>query len=311
MNEEDFVDYLKKEFHFSEGTGIGDDCSVTFSVDHFQLITTDMLIENVHYDLRYFTLREVAIKSVAVNLSDIASMGGIPKYFYLSAGFPEILFQKGLKEFFDGIKESCKKWDVELAGGDFSKSEKLVVSITMVGESENPVLRSSAKNGDLVGITGVTGESYLGLELLKKGLDIPRFTEKHKNIFPEIEKGLVLKNYANSMIDISDGLVLDLRRILKASGLNGCNIYYEKIPVDKGMRTICKKECIDEYKAVLSGGEDFVLLFTIQKEQEVRLRSEGIKYHIIGKIDGKNGIQVSDNGNPVDFYFSGFDHFQI
>jgi thiamine-monophosphate kinase len=309
MNEEDFVDFIKEKFKFSYGVGIGDDCSVTRKGDIYQLITTDILIEDIHFDLKYFTLLEVALKSIAVNLSDIAAMGGEAKYFYLSAGFPNRFFDKGVEEFFRSIESGCQEWGIELAGGDISRSDKLVISITMIGESDKPVMRNGAKEGDLIGITGLTGESYTGLQLLKKGKNITRFIKKHKSIKPELEKGLILKNYVNSMIDVSDGVLMDLERILHASDITGCNIEYEKIPVDEEMRMICNREEIDEYRAVLSGGEDFVLLFTISKDREKDLQKEKIDHFIIGKISDEPGIKVTNNGKSLNYLKTGFDHF--
>jgi len=310
MNEKDFVDLIKEKFKFSYGDGIGDDCSVTRTGDIYQLITTDILIENIHFDLGYFSLMEVALKSIGVNLSDIAAMGGEAKYFYLSAGFPNRFFDKGIEEFFNGIESGCKKWGVELAGGDISKSDKLVISITMIGESDKPIMRNSAKPGDLIGMTGLTGESYIGLQFSKEGRNISRFIEKHKNVNPELQKGLILKNYVNSMIDVSDGLLMDLERILYASEIAGCSIEYDKIPVDKEMRTICEREGIDEYRAVLSGGEDFILLFTVSEDQEISLRKEETDYFIIGKISDESEIKVTDNGKSLDYIKTGFDHFE-
>lgn len=310
MDENSFVEYLKTEFPFSGGKGIGDDAAIIRKESGFQLITKDILIEKVHFDSAYFSPEEIAIRALGTNLSDIAAMGGNPEYFFLGLGFPEHYKGEKLNCFFKGLKDGCRKWGIELAGGDLSSSpDTLFISITMIGSSQNPARRDGAKTGDLIGLSRVTGESVVGLELLKMGIDIPYYSEKHKVPEPEISSGLVFSKYVNSMIDVSDGLLIDLGRILKNSG-KGALIEYEKIPVKDEMRTICGKYSLKETELVLSGGEDFALLFTISEEQEKNLKKSGVKYHIIGNILKGEGVRVEYHGKIINTEKEGFDHFK-
>lgn len=309
MDEPQFVQFLKERFPFSYGTGIGDDTSVVKMGDWYQLITQDLLIENVHFNLDYYTLEEVALKSIAVNLSDIAAMGGESQYFYLGLGFPKLLGEDANIAFFKALQKGCQQWQVELAGGDFSSAAQLYISITMVGRTKNPVYRHNAQSGDLIGITGVTGESFIGLTLLKKGIRTGHLVEIHKTVTPEIKKGPILSNYANAMMDVSDGLIMDLKRILTASN-KGAKIFYENIPVTKEIHETCAHHQLDEYEAVLAGGEDYVLLFTISPEKEKELKKENIDYYIIGEITPPRDLIITDKGKLIQLRSNGYDHFR-
>lgn len=311
MNEAEFVRFLKDKFPFKHGTGIGDDTSVVKINDCYQLITKDILIENVHFNLDYFTLEEVALKSIAANISDITAMGGEPLYFYLGLGFPGKLEKEKITDFFNALEKGCKQWKVELAGGDFSSSSVLFVSITMVGKTRNPIYRNNAQNGDLIGITGVTGESTIGLKMLQKGIKTGYMIQKHKTIQPEIEKGAILSKYVNSMIDLSDGLLIDLKRVLAASS-KGAKITYENIPVTEEIRKSCAENSLNEYEMVLAGGEDYILLFTVTQQKDKELRKENISYYIIGEINNNPGeLIVEKRGKLLQIQTFGYDHFQF
>jgi thiamine-monophosphate kinase len=310
MNELIFQQYLKKNFPFTHGHGIGDDTSVVCSGNTHQLITTDLLIENIHFRLKDIGMRELALKSLAVNLSDIAAMGGIPQYFYLGLGYPSNLDWKEMKKFFQGLKNGCKKWNLELAGGDFSQSSQLFISITMVGKADYPVYRHTAKTGDLIGITGQTGVSALGLKLLLKNIHMKPWTTRHQRVTPQLLEGQILAKYVSSMIDVSDGLIIDLKRILIASGKSG-HLYYEKLHIPQSMKKACQEFHFDLQELVLSGGEDYVLIFTISPENDVNLRKENIRYRIIGEvISKKNQLTVTHQGKSIQIKNNGFDHFK-
>lgn len=309
MDEARFVRYLEERFPFRHGTGIGDDTSVVKAGDSYQLITKDLFIENVHFSLDYYTLEEAALKSVAVNLSDIAAMGGEPQYFYLGLGFPRRLGEGAERVFFSALEKACTMWRVELAGGDFSSADHLYISVTMVGKARRPVYRKGAHAGDLIGITGVTGESAVGLKLLQKGIRTGPLVQKHKTAHPEIEKGLILSRYVNAMIDVSDGILIDLKRVLAASGV-GAAIRYETIPVTEEIKNTCVRHRLDEYEMVLAGGEDYVLLFTLSPEREKELRKENFDYFIIGEITANKGqLTVKDRGKSIETKRPGYDHF--
>jgi len=313
MDEAAFVDFLKKNFPFRYGVGIGDDTSVVKTAGSFQLITKDILIEDVHFRLEDFTLEELALKSLAVNLSDIAAMGGVPQYFYLGLGFPRRLSMDKTVDFLQGMAKGCKQWNVDLAGGDLSASPMMFISITVIGEAQKPIYRHGAQTGDLIGITGITGESAIGLKLLlEEGIKTGYFVEKHKNVNPDLQKGPVLAHYVNSMIDLSDGLSIDLNRILTASG-KGARVDYESIPATPQIKEICKTKGWSEYDCVLAGGEDYVLLFTLSKENEQKMRIEhpGMEYYIIGEIDDNPGqLRVESSGKTIHTPSLGYDHFK-
>lgn len=309
MDEARFVRFLEERFPFSHGTGIGDDTSVVKTGDRYQLITKDLFIENVHFNLDYYTLEEAALKSVAVNLSDIAAMGGEPQYFYLGLGFPRRLGEDANHVFFNAMEKACKQWRVELAGGDFSSAGHLYISVTMVGNTQKPVYRKGARSGDLIGITGVTGESAIGLKLLQKGIRSGPMVKKHKTVHPEIAKGVILSRYVNAMIDVSDGILIDLQRVLAASGV-GAKIFYENMPVTEAIKKTCTQHQLDEYEIVLAGGEDYVLLFTLSPEREKVLRKENIDYFIIGEANNNPGqLVVEDRGKFIELNRPGYDHF--
>lgn len=309
MNEQKFVQFLKENFKFSKGKGIGDDSSVYKLNDYYQLITNDILIENIHFNINHFSTNELAMKSLAVNISDIVAMGGEPEYFYIGLGFPKRLKEKDLNDFYNGLKLGCNKWGIELAGGDFSGSDKMFISITMVGKTEHPIYRENAKNGDFIAITRGTGESALGLKCLKNKIDSKYFINKHKKVIPDIKKGRLLSKYVNSMIDVSDGLLLDLKRILNSSK-KGAKIFYENIPVSKKLSSFCLKYNFNEYEFVLSGGEDYVLLFTISPKNELYLKKENTQYYIIGQVNNnQDELIVKHNNKTIKLKDYGYDHF--
>ena len=309
MDEAQFVRFLTGRFPFSHGTGIGDDTSVVKTGEQFQLITKDLLIEDVHFSLDYYSIEDVALKAVAVNLSDIAAMGGEPLYFYLGLGFPNRLKEEAAVRFFSALEKACRLWNVELAGGDFSSAEKLFISITMIGQAENPISRGNARTGDLIGITGSLGESAAGLKLLQKGIRTGPLVQRHITVQPEIAKGKILSKYVHAMIDVSDGLVIDLKRMLTASG-KGAVIHFENIPISPELERACGQHDLNRYETVLAGGEDYVLLFTLSPAQETELRKENIAYSIIGEITrDSEQLHVEDRGTAVHIKSEGYDHF--
>jgi thiamine-monophosphate kinase len=309
MDEQEFVAYLKKKFPFSHGLGIGDDASVVRSGKNFQLISSDILIEDVHFRLRDISLPELALKSLAVNISDIAAMGGRAQYFYLGLGFPCHLSTADLLLFFKGLRQGCRKWAVELAGGDYARSQKMSIAITIIGQSKKPALRSGARAGDWIAITGPSGESALGLKLLLRGETASPYIRKHKLTAPLFQKGPLLAGFVNAMIDISDGLLLDLSRLLKASG-TGAEIDYEKIPVSRRFKQLCRQYNYSEKDLVLAGGEDYQLLFAISPHREISLRKTKIGYQVIGRVTARQLLRVLENGRQIKTPRLGFDHFR-
>jgi thiamine-monophosphate kinase len=308
MDERQFVAWLKGKFPFRRGLGIGDDASAVRLGKYFQLVSTDILIEDIHFRLQDLSLAELAEKSLAVNISDIAAMGGQAQYYYLGLGFPDRLSPDKLRAFFSGLSRAAKKWRLDLAGGDYSRSKKMVIAVTIVGQSEKPVLRSGARPGDWIAITGPTGGSALGLKLLLAGEKDSPFIRLHQRPQPQCEKGLMLAKYAHAMIDLSDGLLLDLSRLLHASAV-GAEIDYEKLPVSPRLRRLCRQKNYPEKELVLAGGEDYQLLFAISPFQESRLRKTGMAYHLIGKTTKQRRLRVLEKGRLLKIPRLGFDHF--
>ncbi len=308
MDEPRFVAALQKQFPFHYGLGIGDDASVVRCGKTRQLISTDLLIEDVHFRLRDVSPAALAEKALAVNISDIAAMGGRAQYFYLGLGFPDGLPPGYLRAFFSGLARAAKKWRVELAGGDYSRAAKMVIAVTIVGAAPVPVRRSGARPGDWIGVTGPTGGSALGLKLLLAGQKNSPFIRRHQHPQPQVEKGARLARFAHAMIDVSDGLLLDLSRLLRASGV-GAEIDYERLPVSAGFRRSCRRNGFAEKELVLAGGEDYELLFAVSPERERRLRRTGMAYHLIGRIGAGRRLRLRENGRPLSVPRLGFDHF--
>jgi len=308
MTELEFVRRIGRRFPFSRGIGIGDDASVVPMPGGFQLITTDLLVENVHFRLADFRLPDLARKALAVNISDIAAMGGTPQYAYLGLAYPDRLPSFGLQAFFKGIADGCRKWKMELAGGDFSASSLLLISLTVVGHCRRPVLRRGARPGDWIGITGPVGESALGLELLQRGRRGGRFVRRHMEVDPQVAAGQLLAPYVTSMIDISDGLLLDLQRILDASGV-GAEIETARLPIAPETIRQCRKIGLDPVELALAGGEDYQLLFTVPAENERVLRRRGFGGHLIGRIRKGRRLMVRGPDGERIPTSKGYDHF--
>jgi len=310
MDENRFVEQLRSRFPFSGELGIGDDAAVIKKKNGYSLITQDILIEDVHFNSSWFSPGDIARKSLRVNLSDIAAMGGEPEYYFLALGIPVEFRGAKLDRFLRTLEEENKRWGVELAGGDISFSPHgLFVSITMMGIAAGPVIRrDGARPGHRIGITRGTGESSVGLALLQNGIDIPCFSECHRHPEPELEKGKALSGYASAMIDVSDGLLMDLGRIMTASG-TGAELIYEHIPVTERMREVCRDHQLDEQKHVLAGGEDFALLFTLTPENEKKVRAAGMGYSIIGNVTESGSVRVFRNGKEIRMKTAGYDHF--
>lgn len=309
MKEADFVSLLQKQFDFSGTLGIGDDTSVEAEGERYRLITKDVLVENVHFTRDLYRPDEIALRSLAVNVSDIAAMGGEPHSFYIGLGFPADMDDSDLKLFYSGIHQGCEKWDLQLGGGDFSRSDSMFVSITMIGYCDKPVLRSGASPGEYVCVTGTLGNSALGLRLIQKGVCNHVYTEFHKVVEPEVAFGKAAAPYISSMMDLSDGLALDLQRLVDASE-TGARVDFEMIPIEEDFRAICNEHDIDVCSTALAGGEDFRLLFTVSKENCEQLRSIIDEFYIIGVTNDKRGcVEIFDAGNKISIKEKGYDHF--
>ncbi|MGB9709994.1 MAG: thiamine-phosphate kinase [Thermodesulfovibrio sp.] len=273
------IKYIRERFSFPEGTGIGDDAAV-LNFKQSALLTTDLMIEDVHFDLSYTSFYHLGFKIVSVNVSDIYAMGGDFKAFLFSAGIPETLSEEDFKELFDGIQDALRHYRGFLVGGDLSRSEKVVLSGFAVGEAEKPVLRKGAEPEDLIFITSSLGLSQAGLNLLKSLSDDKRKViksmkdfKKHpdiieiegtnellqRHLMPVARNPEKFKDIAKAMMDISDGLLIDLHRLCEENNV-GAEIYLEKIPKHPAVIKVAEYLNIDAIKLILSGGEDYELL---------------------------------------------------
>lgn len=294
---------------------VGDDAAI---LDHFGkqiVVSTDMLVEGIHFDLMYTPLKHLGYKSVVVNLSDIYAMNATPAQVTLGIAFSSRFSLEALDEFYEGVYAACDKYNVDLIGGDTTSSQKgLIISITAIGEvsPDKFVTRSGAKVGDLICVSGDLGGAFLGLTLLEREKKV--FLET-KGVQPDLENqdyivGRILKPEArkdivkfltaneitpSSMIDISDGLSSELLHICKQSTV-GCVLHEEKIPVHDAARQFAYKLEIDPTACALSGGEDYELLFTIaQADYDKIVLNENIS--VVGYItDAAEGSHIVTKG---------------
>ncbi len=293
LGEFGLIDHLTKNIELQNASsllGVGDDAAV---IDHFgkqTVVSTDLLVEGVHFDLTYTPLKHLGYKSVVVNLSDIYAMNAIPTQIIIGLGISNRFSLEALDEFYEGVYAACTAYDVDLVGGDTTTSQKgFIISVTAIGEvaPDKFVKRSTAKNGDLLCVTGHLGGAYVGLLFMEREKKI--FVESPgvqpdlegetyvigKLLKPEARKDII-EFFAKSeivptaMMDISDGLSSEILHICKQSNL-GCVLYEEKIPIADEMKTAAYKFEIDPTACALSGGEDYELLFTIPQSDYDKL----------------------------------------
>jgi thiamine-monophosphate kinase len=319
------IDRLKKDVLIRkyEGLiGIGDDCAViktTFG--RYTLLTTDMLIEGVHFNREYMKPDEIGYKAMAVNLSDIAACGGIPKDALISLGVAEDVTVEYLEEIYRGIKESAEEFLVNIIGGDTTRSSsELIINVVIIGEVEDkPILRSGAKENDLICVTGYLGDSAAGMHLLTNNVldpdDFSAIINKHLRPYPYVTVGRKIARLgtAHAMIDISDGLIADLKHVCKASRV-GADIYTEKLPFSDSFEIYCEKYELDLLQMSLSGGEDYCLLLTLAESDyqllKAELEAEHSKLFEIGRIVNGDEIRLLDgDGKEIDVDVRGWDHF--
>lgn len=290
--------------------GVGDDCAVLkYTKDKYLLVTTDMMVEDDHFSLKWYTPFQVGMKLMEINISDIAAMAGIPKYAFISMSIKRDTTVEFMDELYKGLYESAKKHGVLIIGGDTTHGTEYVFNLSLLGEVDKNLLRlrSGAKKNDLICVTGTLGGSTAGLKLLLKGKK--GFLKDH--LEPKsrtAEEGMIIAKYANAMIDVSDGLAPEVKHICEESNL-GAEIYYEKIPLSKTTIGSAKKLSSDAHDFALYGGEDFELVFTIDKKNIDKIKKEFSDFTVVGKmLDKKNGINILKNNKKLDLG-KGFDHF--
>ena len=273
--------------------GVGDDCAVLHYPDSEVLVTTDMLMEGVHFDLTYITLQHLGYKSAMVNISDIFAMNGTPRQMTVSLALSKRFTVEDIEQFYEGLRAACDKWGVDIVGGDTTSSYTgLAISITCIGEArkEDIVYRNGAKETDLVCVSGDLGAAYMGLQLLereksvyyqmveeakKKGKPVPDFqpdfagkeyllqrqlkTEARGDIIQKLREAGI---HPTSMMDISDGLSSELMHICKQSQV-GCRIFEKQLPIDYQTAVMAEELNMNVTTCALNGGEDYELLFTV------------------------------------------------
>ena len=305
LGEFGLIDHLTKYFTVQQSStrkGIGDDAAVLDFKDKKMVVSTDLLIEGVHFDLSYMPLKHLGYKAVVVNVSDICAMNAKATQITVSVAVSNRFPLEALEELFEGIAHAAKFYNVEVIGGDTTSSQKgLIISITAIGEAneEAIVYRNGAKATDLLVVTGDIGSAYMGLQVLEREKqvfqvnpnnqpDLDAYTylierqlkpEARHDIKDLLEK-LELK--PTSMIDISDGLSSEIIHLCKQSGV-GCNLYEEKIPVDPQFINVCEEFNIDSTTVAINGGEDYELLFTIKMEDYDKIKANP-NFTVIGHM---------------------------
>ncbi|UCD35620.1 MAG: thiamine-phosphate kinase [Nitrospiraceae bacterium] len=290
--------------------GIGDDAAVIRPGTGECLITTDMLLEGVHFDLSYTTMPQLGYKFLAVNVSDIFAMGGRPEHFLTGMGVPGGIDSRDMSGLYDGIRKAASQFGVSVIGGDTCASQSgLVLSGTLLGRAKKAVLRSGARPGDGIFLSGTVGDSAMGLHLLKKrGKKVHRFS-------PAADRLVLMKKHLmprprpvtsmagiSAMIDVSDGLLADLCHICDESTV-GAIIYTERIPLSPHLRNTAQFLGMNPFPFALNGGEDYVLLFTASRNYKGRAFR-------IGEITHRGRYIADSRGKKKPFRPEGYEHFK-
>ncbi len=341
LGEFGLIDHITKDIEIKNPStikGVGDDCAVlSYGADLQTLVTTDMLMEGIHFDLTYVDMRTLGYKSAMVNISDIFAMGGTPRQLTVSIALSKRFSVEDVADFYDGLKAACQKWNIDIIGGDTTSSKTgLAISITCIGEArkEDIIYRSGAKETDLVCVSGDLGAAYMGLQLLEREKTVyyemlkegkqkqddmwtPDFAGKEYIIQRQLQpeaRGDILAQLREagirptSMMDISDGLSSELHHICKQSA-TGCRIYEKNLPIDYQTALMAEELNMNVTTCALNGGEDYELLFTCPIGDNDKLQSmEGIK--VIGYITKPElGLKlVSRDGNEFDLLAQGWNH---
>ncbi|MBF0319900.1 MAG: thiamine-phosphate kinase [Nitrospirae bacterium] len=322
LGELSLVRYIREEFAGnSKGllVGIGDDAAVVqVSAGEKKLLaSTDTMCEGVHFDLSFATAYQVGFKLVSVNVSDIYAMGGVPAWFLLTTSFPSGTSDNFAREFLSGVKDALERYGAALIGGDVTSCNSgIVVTGIALGFADAPITRKGARPGDRIYVTGPLGDSACGLELLKK-IMAPVAIEKGETLelpLPWLIMEPLLKRHlmprvikpanasaATSMMDISDGLSLDLKRLCEESGV-GARIHKGRIPMSAEMLHAAEFIDKDPLRLSLCGGEDYEYLFTYAGEIP--------SAHYVGDVTDRGLVLIDKNGTPTDWMDCGYEHFQ-
>jgi thiamine-monophosphate kinase len=333
LGEFGLIDHLTKNINLTQKStvkGVGDDAAVLNFKDKNVLVSTDMLLEGIHFDLAYTPLKHLGYKAIQVNLSDIYAMNAVPTQVTVSLGFSSKFPLEAVEELYDGMLLACDKYGIDLVGGDTTSSKQgLVISVTSIGsaDAKDIVYRNTAGEGDLICVSGDLGGAYVGLQLLEREklvfLENPNIQPDlegkdyivERQLKPEARKDIIdllksVKVKPTAMIDVSDGLASEVLHICKQSN-KGCNIYEEKIPIDPMTYDTAREFNLDPTICALSGGEDYELLFTIKQADYDKIKHD-VDISIIGHItEAAAGCHlVSKSGNVHELKAQGWNAFK-
>lgn len=290
---------------------IGDDTAVVRIGRKTLLLTIDSLVEDDHFSLRWSTPQQIGMKAMEANVSDIAANAGRPRYALISICLKEdtpVEFVDGL---YKGIYSVADKYGFEIIGGNFTHGKQIVIDVAMVGETKKPVLRSGAKAGDLICVTGDLGKSRAGLELFRHFDDgAKRFDAVKAHLEPKcrLKESMIISRFASAMIDVSDGLAPEIGHICESSRV-GAVVEKEKIPVSRQTLAAAEMLRMDAHDFALYGGEDYELVFTVSRRKLLQLKRKFRNFSMVGKILKKSdGIYLLDKGRKKSLG-RGYDHF--
>tara|TARA_B100000886_G_scaffold340342_1_gene309305 strand:- start:8231 stop:9280 length:1050 start_codon:yes stop_codon:yes gene_type:complete len=324
LGEFGLIQHISKNFELKNDTsifGIGDDCAVIDAGHYFQLVTTDMLVEGIHFDLTYTPLKHLGYKAVVVNLSDIYAMNGLPKQITVSIAISNRFTLEAIEELYEGIGLACDAYNVDLVGGDTTSSTSgLCLSITAIGEvdKDKVVYRNGAKEHDLIVVSGDLGSAYLGLQLLNREKQVfesnplmqPDLQNRdyvlQRQLKPEARKDIIdlfesKGLLPSSMIDVSDGLSSELLHLCVSSNV-GCAVYEEKIPIDFMAISTADEFNLSATTCAMNGGEDYELLFTICQSYYDIIKDNpdlAIIGHITDEASGAVLVTKDENHQPL------------
>ncbi|MFD0989440.1 thiamine-phosphate kinase [Mariniflexile jejuense] len=317
LGEFGLIDHLTKNFKMSQSStikGIGDDAAVLAFENKKIVVSTDLLVESVHFDLSYMPLKHLGYKAVVVNLSDVYAMNAKATQITVSIAVSNRFPLEALEELYAGIETAAKIYNVDVVGGDTTSSNTgLLISVTAIGEVEDEVYRSGAKPNDLLVVSGDLGGAFMGLQVLEREKEVYKVNPNNqpdlepytyiieRQLKPEARKDVIqlLKDLdvkPTSMIDISDGLSSEIIHLCKQSNV-GCDLYEEKIPLDPQVISTCEEFNIDSTTVALNGGEDYELLFTVSQADFPKIKANP-SLSVIGFMkDAKDGMHLVTRGD--------------
>ena len=332
LGEFGLIERIRTKFPVAQANsvyGIGDDAAVIDAGNNLLLVSTDMLIEGIHFDLTYTPIQHLGYKSVAVNVSDIAAMNGKAEQITVSIALSNRFSVEAVDALYDGIRAACASYGVDLVGGDTTSSTSgLIISVTALGRvaRDRVAYRSGAKENDILCVTGDLGGAFAGLQVLEREKQVflsnpgmePRL-EKYdyivgRQLKPEARAEIILDLeefgvIPTSMIDVSDGLASELLHLSRESKA-GVRIYEDKIPIDQLTYDTAVEFNLDPITCALNGGEDYELLFTINKDDQAKIKNHP-DIHMIGYVHARidQNVMITKSGNLVPLRAQGWDHF--